>query len=97
MLIRPIFVLVEAIQSNAELFGESASPSAHTYDGHQPALERRQSNQSIMSQMSGHIDLSITTITASKYSQYMYCGIEYSSHVHQSHSIFDKHWFKYEE
>ena len=67
---RFFLVVVEAIQSNAELFTDStpsAPVSAHSYDGHPPALERRQSNQSIMSQVSGHAELSITTITASKF------------------------------
>ncbi len=63
-------VAVETIQSHADLFGEatpSMPPSAHSADGTAPPfLERRHSNQSIISQMSGNAELSIATITASE-------------------------------
>ena len=63
-----ILFSVETIQSNAELFvehGLSAPPSAHSHD--HPPLERRQSNMSIASQISGVGELTVSSITASKY------------------------------
>ena len=63
---------VEAIQSNIELFSSdhpSPAPftSQHSHD--HPPLERRQSNMSITSQISGHGDYLMSNLATSKLKQ----------------------------
>ena len=60
-----IYFTVESIQSNLELFMEQASPAPHIKES-PVSLERRQSNLSTSSILSGQGDLTISSITASK-------------------------------